>query len=263
MDIMKAVGPLLGQIAPTIATALGGPLAGGGLIGGQHGGRATGIKMGVRRCGVDDGGQVQHFPARLLVKVQVQLPQSPGSGLQILQMRNEGRTRTGAGAVVHHPRGLALVELRGHGDQGCDANATRDQDHRGRALDQRKVVARRVHLDRVTGFELLMDPTRAAPALRVFLHRHPITVGITRRIQQRVTAGQALGQHQVDVGPGTGRGQRRQVGGTQVVGVDTFGLPGDRFDKKIKHRNKHNKPAPDTGRGQIKTTVDGGLFSPL
>jgi hypothetical protein len=28
MDIMKAVGPLLGQIAPTIATALGGPLAG-------------------------------------------------------------------------------------------------------------------------------------------------------------------------------------------------------------------------------------------
>jgi hypothetical protein len=28
MDIMKAVGPLLGQVAPTIATALGGPLAG-------------------------------------------------------------------------------------------------------------------------------------------------------------------------------------------------------------------------------------------
>jgi hypothetical protein len=28
MDIMKAVGPLLGQVAPTLATALGGPLAG-------------------------------------------------------------------------------------------------------------------------------------------------------------------------------------------------------------------------------------------
>ena len=28
MDILKAVGPLLGQVAPTIATALGGPLAG-------------------------------------------------------------------------------------------------------------------------------------------------------------------------------------------------------------------------------------------
>lgn len=28
MDIMKVVGPLLGQVAPTIATALGGPLAG-------------------------------------------------------------------------------------------------------------------------------------------------------------------------------------------------------------------------------------------
>lgn len=28
MDIIKTVGPLLGQIAPTIATALGGPLAG-------------------------------------------------------------------------------------------------------------------------------------------------------------------------------------------------------------------------------------------
>lgn len=28
MDILKTVGPLLGQIAPTIATALGGPLAG-------------------------------------------------------------------------------------------------------------------------------------------------------------------------------------------------------------------------------------------
>ena len=28
MDIMKAFGPLLGQVAPTLATALGGPLAG-------------------------------------------------------------------------------------------------------------------------------------------------------------------------------------------------------------------------------------------
>ena len=28
MEIMKVVGPLLGQVAPTIATALGGPLAG-------------------------------------------------------------------------------------------------------------------------------------------------------------------------------------------------------------------------------------------
>jgi hypothetical protein len=28
MDILKTVGPLLGQLAPTIATALGGPLAG-------------------------------------------------------------------------------------------------------------------------------------------------------------------------------------------------------------------------------------------
>jgi membrane-bound ClpP family serine protease len=28
MDLLKAAGPLLGQIAPTIATALGGPLAG-------------------------------------------------------------------------------------------------------------------------------------------------------------------------------------------------------------------------------------------
>ena len=28
MNIMKAVGPLLGQVAPTLATALGGPLAG-------------------------------------------------------------------------------------------------------------------------------------------------------------------------------------------------------------------------------------------
>lgn len=28
MDILKAFGPLLGQVAPTIATALGGPLAG-------------------------------------------------------------------------------------------------------------------------------------------------------------------------------------------------------------------------------------------
>jgi hypothetical protein len=28
MDIMKAVGPLLGQVAPSLATALGGPLAG-------------------------------------------------------------------------------------------------------------------------------------------------------------------------------------------------------------------------------------------
>jgi hypothetical protein len=28
MDIMKAIGPLLGQVAPTLATAMGGPLAG-------------------------------------------------------------------------------------------------------------------------------------------------------------------------------------------------------------------------------------------
>jgi hypothetical protein len=28
MDILKAVGPLLGQVAPTLATAMGGPLAG-------------------------------------------------------------------------------------------------------------------------------------------------------------------------------------------------------------------------------------------
>jgi len=28
MDILKAVGPLLGQVAPTLATALGGPMAG-------------------------------------------------------------------------------------------------------------------------------------------------------------------------------------------------------------------------------------------
>ena len=28
MDLLKAFGPLLGEIAPTLATALGGPLAG-------------------------------------------------------------------------------------------------------------------------------------------------------------------------------------------------------------------------------------------
>jgi len=28
MDILKTVGPLLGQVAPTLATAMGGPLAG-------------------------------------------------------------------------------------------------------------------------------------------------------------------------------------------------------------------------------------------
>ena len=28
MDLLKAVGPLLGQVAPTLATAMGGPLAG-------------------------------------------------------------------------------------------------------------------------------------------------------------------------------------------------------------------------------------------
>ena len=28
MDLLKTFGPLLGQVAPTIATALGGPLAG-------------------------------------------------------------------------------------------------------------------------------------------------------------------------------------------------------------------------------------------
>ena len=206
-------------------------LAGRGLVGRQHGRRTTGIEVGVGGCGLDDGGQVQHFSAGLLVKVQVQLPQSPGGGLQILQMRNEGRTRTGAGAVVHHPRGLALVELRRHGHQGCDANATSDQHHRRRTLDQRKVVARWMHLDRVTGFELLMDPARPAPALRVFLHRHPIAVHLAGCIQQGITAGQPLGQYQVNVGPGTGGGQRRWVGGAQVIGENTFGLPSDRFHK--------------------------------
>jgi hypothetical protein len=75
MDIMKAVGPLLGQVAPTLATALGGPLAGlavktlsNVLLGNEEGSEAE-VAAALRNATPDQLAEIKQIDADFKVRM--------------------------------------------------------------------------------------------------------------------------------------------------------------------------------------------------
>ena len=75
MDIMKAVGPLLGQVAPTLATALGGPLAGlavktlSNVLLGNEGGSEAEIAKAMQTATPDQLAQIKQIDADFKVRM--------------------------------------------------------------------------------------------------------------------------------------------------------------------------------------------------
>lgn len=76
MDILKAVGPLLGQVAPTIATALGGPLAGlatktlSNVLLGHEEGDAEAVSMALQNATPEQLSNVKKIDADFKVRMK-------------------------------------------------------------------------------------------------------------------------------------------------------------------------------------------------
>ncbi|MNT53403.1 hypothetical protein D3C72_1904890 [compost metagenome] len=66
---------------------------------------------------------------------------------------------------------------------------------------QRKVIARRLHVDHGAGAQLFMHEAGAATALRVPLHTDLVLPLVPAAFEQRVLADQSVGKVQPDVGP--------------------------------------------------------------
>lgn len=76
MDILKTVGPLLGQVAPTIATALGGPLAGlatktlSNVLLGHEDGDAEAVSMALQNATPEQLADVKKIDADFKVRMK-------------------------------------------------------------------------------------------------------------------------------------------------------------------------------------------------
>ena len=86
-------------------------------------------------------------------------------------------------------------------------------------LVERKVAARRAHVDHVADMQSLVGAQRAAAAVRVALDRHHVAVALARWVHQRVLPHQ-LTEMQVDVRTGLERRQCRLGGVAELVDVD-------------------------------------------
>lgn len=76
MDLLKAVGPLLGQVAPTLATAMGGPLAGlavktlsNVLLGNEEGDEAA-VAKAMQNATPDQLADIKKIDADFKVRMQ-------------------------------------------------------------------------------------------------------------------------------------------------------------------------------------------------
>lgn len=76
MDLLKAVGPLLGQVAPTLATAMGGPLAGlavktlsNVLLGNEEGDEAA-VAKAMQNATPDQLSDIKKIDADFKVRMQ-------------------------------------------------------------------------------------------------------------------------------------------------------------------------------------------------
>jgi hypothetical protein len=76
MDLLKTFGPLLGQVAPTIATALGGPLAGvavrtlsNALLGHENGSEAD-VKEALEGASPEQLAQIKQIDAQFKVRMK-------------------------------------------------------------------------------------------------------------------------------------------------------------------------------------------------
>lgn len=76
MDLLKTFGPLLGQVAPTIATALGGPLAGvavrtlsNALLGHENGSEAD-VKEALEAASPEQLAQIKQIDAQFKVRMK-------------------------------------------------------------------------------------------------------------------------------------------------------------------------------------------------
>lgn len=76
MDILKAVGPLLGQVAPTLATAMGGPLAGlavktlSNVLLGHEDGDAEAVSMALQNATPEQLASVKQIDADFKVRMK-------------------------------------------------------------------------------------------------------------------------------------------------------------------------------------------------
>lgn len=76
MDILKAFGPLLGQVAPTIATALGGPLAGiavktlSNVLLGREDGSAEDVSAALATASPEQLAQIKQIDADFKVRMK-------------------------------------------------------------------------------------------------------------------------------------------------------------------------------------------------
>ncbi|MPM48803.1 hypothetical protein SDC9_95530 [bioreactor metagenome] len=98
-----------------------------------------------------------------------------------------------------------------------------------RVLVQRKVVARRGNRQHAAHAQLLVHIARSATAVGVELHAHHVGAGVLARFHQRVRAGDAVAQVQVDVRTGCHRRQglafrMRQLHQVRVLGRVADGL---------------------------------------
>jgi hypothetical protein len=114
----------------------------------------------------------------------------------------------------------------GHGHEGRDADAGREQQARARALAQGEVVARRRDLQRVAFGQRVVHRGRAATAAGLAQHGDPVRAGLAGGVAQRVLAHRARGRFHVDVRAGGEGGQRctftLQVQQNDVLGFRAF-----------------------------------------
>ena len=161
------------------------------------------MRLGRQR--LHDSGQIHALTIGLLVEGEVQLD------VRILvvakQRVQEGSVATGAGGVIQFPRTAQLLRSCNHAHHGGNAYASGDKHIQRCLLVEWEIVAWCAYCQCVASAQHFMHVSRPTPALRVLVDAYQIAMALIRRIQQRITADQPVGQVQVDMGASREGGQ--------------------------------------------------------